>query len=126
MSTKTRIPSWRPASPQPWGSLDPMRAKARDTEQTIVIRALTVVAHLRNEAENVVDNPGVIDPRPVARPFYGLQIGVWEYLGESLGEASREVGVAVAPEDQRGTGELVEVPAGRGKAVGVAGRSERP
>src|SRR5215212_5252079 len=30
-STPTRMPIWRPRSPQPWGSFAPMAANARDT-----------------------------------------------------------------------------------------------
>src|SRR3954447_12759340 len=104
MSTRTRIPSWRPASPQPWGSLVPMRARARDTGLRIVIRPLTGQEGSVEKAEHAIDHAIVIDPGPVAGGREDLEPGRREGAGVGLGKARRQIGVAVTPEDQGRTG----------------------
>src|SRR4051794_35047311 len=114
------MPIWRPRSPQPLGSLAVTLAKARDTEQTIVIRALTG-AKARGSGEKVDDLPDqsrALDPGPVAGAGHDLQSGIRKRGGVGLAEAGRQVDVAVAPDDQGGAGESAKVLAGLGEPVG--------
>src|SRR4051812_6850942 len=105
-STPTRIPIWRPASPQPLGSLAPMAATARDTEHLIVIRALTAadaqvvvplscISGLRNHAitrvpgyglEATSTAAGAGDPGPAAGDVRGAGGGAARASDRRAGE----------------------------------------
>src|SRR3954447_11825583 len=65
-STPTRMPIWRPASPQPLGSLAVTLANARDTRQSIVIRGLTATKVRPGDLETTEQATGAGDPRPAA------------------------------------------------------------
>jgi hypothetical protein len=80
-----------------------------------------------DEIDDAIDDPAVVDPGPVPGGGDKIELRARQRRGVVGGELGRQIGVALAPDDQRRTGEAVEVGAGLGEPVrvGVAVEGQR-